>query len=90
VQQIFCPLDNFSGNMHGLRVLLGSDRWSYARVTCEHRESGEPFCLSNDVRELLPSLFELKAGNFYIALAGETDRVRVLKIIREYMKPIPR
>jgi 5-methyltetrahydropteroyltriglutamate--homocysteine methyltransferase len=37
--------------------------------------------------ELLPSLFELKAGNFYIALAGETDRVRALKIIRQYMKP---
>jgi 5-methyltetrahydropteroyltriglutamate--homocysteine methyltransferase len=32
-------------------------------------------------------LFELKAGNFYIALAGEKDRVRVLKIIRNYMKP---
>jgi 5-methyltetrahydropteroyltriglutamate--homocysteine methyltransferase len=25
-------------------------------------------------------------GNFYIALAGETDRVRVLKIIRQHMK----
>ena len=40
-----------------------------------------------DYSELLPSLFELKAGNFYIALAGETDRVRVLKIIRQYLKP---
>jgi 5-methyltetrahydropteroyltriglutamate--homocysteine methyltransferase len=37
--------------------------------------------------ELLPSLFELKAGNFYIALAGETDRARVLRIIRQYRKP---
>lgn len=27
----------------------------------------------------------MKAGNFYIALAGEKDRARVLKIIREYM-----
>jgi 5-methyltetrahydropteroyltriglutamate--homocysteine methyltransferase len=26
-------------------------------------------------------------GNFYISLAGEKDRVRVLKIIREHMKP---
>ena len=26
-------------------------------------------------------------GNFYIALAGERDRVRVLKIIRRHMKP---
>jgi 5-methyltetrahydropteroyltriglutamate--homocysteine methyltransferase len=39
-----------------------------------------------DYAELLPSLFELKAGNFYIALAGERDRVRVLKIIQRYMK----
>jgi 5-methyltetrahydropteroyltriglutamate--homocysteine methyltransferase len=40
-----------------------------------------------DYAELLPSLFELQAGNFYIALAGEPDRTRVLKIIREYLKP---
>jgi 5-methyltetrahydropteroyltriglutamate--homocysteine methyltransferase len=40
-----------------------------------------------DYAELLPSLFELKAGSFYIALAGERDRGRVLKIIRKYMKP---
>ena len=37
--------------------------------------------------ELLPSLFELKAGNFYVALAGEKDRGRVLRIIRQYLKP---
>ncbi len=40
-----------------------------------------------DYAELLPSLFELKAGNFYVALAGEKDPVRVLKIIRDYLKP---
>jgi 5-methyltetrahydropteroyltriglutamate--homocysteine methyltransferase len=32
-------------------------------------------------------LFELKAGNFYIALAGERDRGHVLEIIRQYLKP---
>jgi 5-methyltetrahydropteroyltriglutamate--homocysteine methyltransferase len=37
--------------------------------------------------ELLPSLFQLKAGNFYIALASERDRRRVLGIIRKYLKP---
>jgi 5-methyltetrahydropteroyltriglutamate--homocysteine methyltransferase len=36
---------------------------------------------------LLPSLFELKAGRFYVALAGERDRVRVLEIIRDHLKP---
>ena len=40
-----------------------------------------------DYALLLPNLFELKAGNFYIALAGEKDRVRVLKMIRKCMRP---
>jgi 5-methyltetrahydropteroyltriglutamate--homocysteine methyltransferase len=40
-----------------------------------------------DYANLLPSLFELLAGNFYIALAGEQDRVRVMKIIRDHLKP---
>src|SRR5262245_39414963 len=31
--------------------------------------------------------FALMVGNFYIALAGENDRGRVLKIIRDHMKP---
>jgi 5-methyltetrahydropteroyltriglutamate--homocysteine methyltransferase len=37
--------------------------------------------------ELLPSLFELKVGRFYVALAGEPDRERVLKVIRNHLKP---
>jgi 5-methyltetrahydropteroyltriglutamate--homocysteine methyltransferase len=40
-----------------------------------------------DYAELLPSLLELEAKNFYIALAGEKDSVRVLKIIRDNRKP---
>src|SRR6185369_8473336 len=40
-----------------------------------------------DYADLLPSLFELRAGNFYIALAGEKDQVRVQKIIRDNVKP---
>jgi 5-methyltetrahydropteroyltriglutamate--homocysteine methyltransferase len=58
----------------GVHTCPGSDR--------DSTHSGDV-----DYAELLPSLFELKAGNFYIALAGETDRVRVLKIIRKYLKP---
>jgi 5-methyltetrahydropteroyltriglutamate--homocysteine methyltransferase len=40
-----------------------------------------------DYADLLPRLFELKVGNFYIALACEQDRRRVLKIIRGYLNP---
>ena len=40
-----------------------------------------------DYAELLPSLLRLYAGNFYISLAGERDRGRVLSIIREHLRP---
>jgi 5-methyltetrahydropteroyltriglutamate--homocysteine methyltransferase len=63
----------------------------------ERRRIGIHTCPGNDFRaahsadvdyaELLPSLFELKAGNFYIALAGEPDRRHVLKAIRKHRKP---
>jgi 5-methyltetrahydropteroyltriglutamate--homocysteine methyltransferase len=36
---------------------------------------------------LLPSLFQLKVRNFYVALAGESDRTEVLKLIRDSLKP---
>lgn len=58
----------------GVHTCPGSDR--------DSTHSGDV-----DYAELLPSLFRLMAGNFYIALAGEKDRVRVLKIIRDHMKP---
>lgn len=40
-----------------------------------------------DYAELLPSLFELEAGNFFVALARERDRGRVLRMIRNYLRP---
>ncbi len=55
--------------------------------TCPGGDRDSTHSADADYSELLPSLFELKVGNFYIALAGEEDRVRVLKIIRQYMKP---
>ncbi len=55
--------------------------------TCPGGDRDSTHSAEVDYAELLPSLFELNAGNFYIALAGEKDRVRVLKIIREYMRP---
>ena len=55
--------------------------------TCPGGDRDSTHSADVDYAELLPGLFELKAGNFYIALAGEPDRVRVQKIIRDYMKP---
>jgi 5-methyltetrahydropteroyltriglutamate--homocysteine methyltransferase len=55
--------------------------------TCPGSDLDSTHSADVDYSELLPSLFELKAGNFYIALAGERDRRHVLKIIRKYRKP---
>ncbi len=40
-----------------------------------------------DYADLLPDLFALNAGNFYLQLASEKDRRRVLRLIREYARP---
>jgi 5-methyltetrahydropteroyltriglutamate--homocysteine methyltransferase len=55
--------------------------------TCPGGDRDSTHSADVDYAELLPLLFELNVGYFCIALAGEKDRVRVLKIIRQYMKP---
>jgi 5-methyltetrahydropteroyltriglutamate--homocysteine methyltransferase len=55
--------------------------------TCPGGDRDSTHSADVDYTDLLPSLFELKAGNFYIALAGEADRTHALKIIRSHMKP---
>ena len=55
--------------------------------TCPGNDFDSTHSADVDYAELLPSLFELKAGNFYVALAGERDRRHALEIIRKYRKP---
>src|ERR1700681_3546669 len=55
--------------------------------TCPGNDFDSTHSADVDYAQLLPSLLGLKAGNFYIALAGEQDRAHVLKIIRKHMKP---
>jgi 5-methyltetrahydropteroyltriglutamate--homocysteine methyltransferase len=62
------------------------DRQRIGVHTCPGGDRDSTHSAEVDYGELLPSLFELKVGNFYVALAGEKDRVRVLKIIRDHLK----
>jgi 5-methyltetrahydropteroyltriglutamate--homocysteine methyltransferase len=55
--------------------------------TCPGGDQDSTHSADVDYAELLPSLFELRAGNFYIQLASESDPARVLKIIKENAKP---
>ncbi|MGA2647280.1 MAG: hypothetical protein ABSF15_21445 [Candidatus Sulfotelmatobacter sp.] len=54
--------------------------------TCPGGDFDSTHSADVDYADLMPGLFELRVGNFYIALAGEKDRKRVLKIIRQYLK----
>jgi 5-methyltetrahydropteroyltriglutamate--homocysteine methyltransferase len=55
--------------------------------TCPGGDRDSTHSAEVDYAELLPSLFELQAGNFYVALAGEPYPAHVLSIIRKYLKP---
>ena len=52
--------------------------------TCPGSDLDSTHSAEVDYADLLPSLFQMKVGNFYIALAGENDRQQVLKIIRAF------
>jgi 5-methyltetrahydropteroyltriglutamate--homocysteine methyltransferase len=55
--------------------------------TCPGGDQDSVHSLDVDYAELLPSLFTLHAGRFYLQLASETDRRRVLEIVREHSRP---
>jgi 5-methyltetrahydropteroyltriglutamate--homocysteine methyltransferase len=55
--------------------------------TCPGGDRDSTHSAEVDYAELLPGLFELTLGTFYVALAGERDRRRVLRMIRRYRKP---
>ena len=78
----FIDLNNLA-----LTRFSAADRARIGVHTCPGADRDSTHSAEVDYADLLPGLFELKAGNFYIALAGEKDRVHVLKIIRRYLKP---
>ena len=55
--------------------------------TCPGGDLDSTHSADVDYAELLPSLFEIQAGNFYLQLVSESDRKRVLGIIRDNMRP---
>jgi 5-methyltetrahydropteroyltriglutamate--homocysteine methyltransferase len=64
-----------------------ADRARIGIHTCPGGDRDSTHSADVDYADLLPSLFQLKAGNFYVALAGEKDPLRVLKIIAEHLQP---
>jgi 5-methyltetrahydropteroyltriglutamate--homocysteine methyltransferase len=78
----FIDLNNLA-----LSRFTSEDRKRIGVHTCPGADRDSTHSADVDYAELLPQLFELNVGYYCIALAGEKDRVRVLKIIRQHMKP---
>lgn len=55
--------------------------------TCPGGDCDSTHSADVDYSELLPLLFELNAGSFYMELARESDRPRVLRGVREHLRP---
>jgi 5-methyltetrahydropteroyltriglutamate--homocysteine methyltransferase len=55
--------------------------------TCPGGDLDSTHSADVDYAELLPSLLQLNLTNYYVALAGEKDRRRVLKLIERHLKP---
>jgi 5-methyltetrahydropteroyltriglutamate--homocysteine methyltransferase len=58
--------------------------------TCPGGDRDSTHSADVDYAGLLPSLFSLDVGNFYMQLASEPDRRRVLRIVRENLRPLRR
>jgi 5-methyltetrahydropteroyltriglutamate--homocysteine methyltransferase len=74
-------------NNLGLGRFSSEDRQRLGVHTCPGGDCDSTHSADVDYKELLPALFELNVTNFYIALAGERDPTRALRIIRDHLKP---
>ena len=72
------------------QVLAGFSPQERRRIgvhTCPGGDQDSTHSADADYAALLPGLFSLDAGAFYIQLASEPDRPRVLRAISEHAKP---
>lgn len=70
-------------NNRVLQRFSAEERQKIGVHTCPGGDHDSTHSADVDYADLLPQLFQLQAGNFYIQLASEADRPRVLRIIAE-------
>ncbi|MFE2210209.1 MULTISPECIES: cobalamin-independent methionine synthase II family protein [Streptomyces] len=84
-------LDDFIALNNEVLGRFSADERSRIGVhTCPGGDLDSTHSLDIDYADLLPKLFQLKVGNFYLQLASEADPERVLGTIREYLPPTAR
>jgi 5-methyltetrahydropteroyltriglutamate--homocysteine methyltransferase len=77
----FVDLNNLA-----LARLTAEERKRIGVHTCPGGDRDSTHSADVDYAELLPSLLQLNVTNYYIALAGERDRRRVLALIRDHLR----
>ncbi|MDN3022810.1 cobalamin-independent methionine synthase II family protein [Streptomyces sp. S.PB5] len=55
--------------------------------TCPGGDQDSTHSADIDYAKFLPRFFDLHAGNFYLQMASEPDRRRMLALVREHIKP---
>lgn len=78
----FVDLNNLA-----LARFSGEERRRLGVHACPGGDCDSTHSLDADYAALLPSLFQLNVGRFYVSLAIERDRPRVLEVIRKHLKP---
>jgi 5-methyltetrahydropteroyltriglutamate--homocysteine methyltransferase len=78
----FIDLNNLA-----LARLSSEERNRVGVHTCPGGDLDSTHSADVDYADLLPSLLQLNLKNYYIALAGEQDRRRVLQIVRQHLRP---
>jgi len=77
-------LEQFIGlNNRVLGQFSAAERLKIGVHTCPGGDQDATHSADVDYAGLLPSLFKLNAGNFYLQLASEKDRLHVLRLIRQ-------
>ena len=80
------PREGFCGKSHRT-IELVSFGTALGVHTCPGGDHDTTHSADVDYADLLPDLFELRVSNFYVQLASEQDRPRVLRIIKDHAKP---
>ncbi|GAA2788533.1 cobalamin-independent methionine synthase II family protein [Kitasatospora paracochleata] len=79
-------LDDFVAlNNRVLERFTEQERARLGVHTCPGGDQDSTHSLDVDYAGLLPKLFQLKVGNFYVQLASEPDQDRILQIIADHL-----
>jgi len=74
-------------NNHVLDAFAPTERQRIGVHTCPGGDRDSTHSADIDYVTLLPSLFRLNVGRFYLQLASEPDRRRVLAVIQKQLRP---